>query len=108
MLYAIVQLSKPSQSLQITWSCVLGHFDVPKFISATELAVLCCRHLHLQGLFISLVLPIDKKAMTDPNPYPEAVFGRNANSTDVLIIGAGISGMSTSLKRYSSKVAVCS
>ena len=31
--------------------------------------------------------------MTDPNPQPKADYGRNINSPDVLIIGAGISGM---------------
>ncbi len=31
--------------------------------------------------------------MSDPNPYPKADYGRNINSPDVLIIGAGISGM---------------
>lgn len=30
--------------------------------------------------------------MTDPNPVPKADYGRNVNSPDVLIIGAGISG----------------
>ena len=30
--------------------------------------------------------------MTDPNPYPKADYGRNTNSPEVLIIGAGISG----------------
>ena len=30
--------------------------------------------------------------MSDPNPYPKADYGRNINSPDVLIIGAGISG----------------
>ncbi|CAF9929277.1 MAG: hypothetical protein ALECFALPRED_004289 [Alectoria fallacina] len=35
--------------------------------------------------------------MTDPNPYPKAVYGRNANSPDVLIIGAGISGLCTAI-----------
>ncbi len=31
--------------------------------------------------------------MTDPNPYPKVDYGRNINSPDVLIIGAGISGI---------------
>ena len=30
--------------------------------------------------------------MSDPHPYPKADYGRNINSPDVLIIGAGISG----------------
>ena len=34
--------------------------------------------------------------MTDPNAYPKADYGRNVNSPDVLIIGAGISGTNTS------------
>ena len=34
--------------------------------------------------------------MSDPNPYPKADFGRNANNADVLIIGAGIAGTSQS------------
>ena len=31
--------------------------------------------------------------MTDPNAYPKCDYGRNVNSPDVVIIGAGISGM---------------
>ncbi|KAL6720643.1 hypothetical protein ACLMJK_002568 [Lecanora helva] len=31
--------------------------------------------------------------MADPNPHPKADYGRNVNSPDVLIIGAGISGL---------------
>lgn len=30
--------------------------------------------------------------MTDPNAYPKSDYGRNVNSPDVVIIGAGISG----------------
>ncbi|KAI4129002.1 MAG: hypothetical protein LQ338_002469 [Usnochroma carphineum] len=35
--------------------------------------------------------------MTDPNPYPKVDYGRNINSPDVLIIGAGISGICTAI-----------
>jgi len=30
--------------------------------------------------------------MTDPNPWPKVDYGRNTNTADVLIIGAGYSG----------------
>lgn len=30
--------------------------------------------------------------MVDPNPWPKVDYGRNTNTADVLIIGAGISG----------------
>jgi len=36
--------------------------------------------------------------MTDPSPYPTADYGRNTNRADVLIIGAGISGMTTAIE----------
>jgi len=35
--------------------------------------------------------------MSDPNPYPTAAYGRNTNRADVLIIGAGLSGMTTAI-----------
>lgn len=43
--------------------------------------------------------------MTDPNPYPKADYGRNINSPDVLIIGAGISGTFTSTTWCSDEMA---
>lgn len=36
--------------------------------------------------------------MTDPNPSPTINYGRNTNTADVLIIGAGISGMVTAIE----------
>ena len=38
--------------------------------------------------------------MADPNPFPKADYGRNINSPDVLIIGAGISGMPRTTRTY--------
>ncbi|KAL5316140.1 hypothetical protein ACEPPN_017018 [Leptodophora sp. 'Broadleaf-Isolate-01'] len=35
--------------------------------------------------------------MSDPNPSPTVDYGRNTNRADVLIIGAGISGMTTAI-----------
>ena len=32
--------------------------------------------------------------MADPNPYPKVDYGQNTNSPDVLIVGAGIAGLS--------------
>jgi len=36
--------------------------------------------------------------MSDPNPSPTVEYGRNTNRADVLIIGAGISGMTTAIE----------
>ncbi|KAE8446042.1 hypothetical protein EG329_012550 [Mollisiaceae sp. DMI_Dod_QoI] len=36
--------------------------------------------------------------MSDPNPSPTVEYGRNTNRVDVLIIGAGISGMTTAIE----------
>jgi len=35
--------------------------------------------------------------MSDPSPTPTLDYGRNTNRADVLIIGAGISGMTTAI-----------
>ena len=44
------------------------------------------------GVFIRRIFE-----MTDPNPWPHVDYGRNTNRADVLIIGAGISGMVTAI-----------
>ena len=31
--------------------------------------------------------------MTDPHPIPKLDYGKNTNSPDVLIVGAGIAGL---------------
>lgn len=36
--------------------------------------------------------------MADPNPIPTVGYGRNTNKGDVLIIGAGISGLTTAIE----------
>ncbi|PQE20671.1 flavin-binding monooxygenase protein [Rutstroemia sp. NJR-2017a BBW] len=36
--------------------------------------------------------------MSDPNPIPTMSYGRNTNTADVLIIGAGLSGMTTAIE----------
>jgi cation diffusion facilitator CzcD-associated flavoprotein CzcO len=36
--------------------------------------------------------------MSDPNPSPTFDYGRNTNRADVLIIGAGLSGMTTAIE----------
>ena len=36
--------------------------------------------------------------MSDPNPMLMADYGRNTNRADVLIIGAGLSGMTTAIE----------
>jgi heterodisulfide reductase subunit A-like polyferredoxin len=48
----------------------------------------------LRSLLSSLVQYLK---MADPNPYPTAEYGRNTNRADVLIIGAGLSGMTTAI-----------
>jgi succinate dehydrogenase/fumarate reductase flavoprotein subunit len=36
--------------------------------------------------------------MSDPNPTPTITYGRTTNRADVLIIGAGISGLTTAIE----------
>jgi cation diffusion facilitator CzcD-associated flavoprotein CzcO len=36
--------------------------------------------------------------MSDPNPIPTVDYGRNTNRADVLIIGCGLSGMTTAIE----------
>ena len=63
-----------------------------ELLGSSLLIFLSALPFSVAGVFIRRIFE-----MTDPNPWPHVDYGRNTNRADVLIIGAGISGMVTAI-----------